>query len=103
MHRMDADEEDAYRAALRHVQREPVWGGSEDTAGPLRATAAFALVRMNPRDLVVLLADLLADPDKVARSGAAKALGALGRRPRSRCCGSRRRWATRSPRSSWTA
>jgi HEAT repeat protein len=78
LNRLEADEEDVYRAGLRHVQREPCWGGSEDTAPPLRAAAAFALVRMNPRDLTILLADLLADPEKVARSAAAKALGALG-------------------------
>lgn len=78
LHKLDADEERVYRAAIRHVQPEPRWGGSDDTAAPLRATAAFALVRLNPRDLMVLLADLLADPEKVARSAAAKALGASG-------------------------
>jgi hypothetical protein len=76
LNRLEADAEEVYRAGLRHVQPEPCWGGSEDTAAPLRAAAAFALVRMNPRDLMVLLADLLADPEKVARSAAAKALGA---------------------------
>jgi HEAT repeat protein len=78
LHKLDADEEDVYRIAIRHVQPEGRWGGSDDTAAPLRALAAFALVRINPRDLMVLLADLLADPEKVARSGAAKALGASG-------------------------
>jgi HEAT repeat protein len=78
LHKLDADEEDVYRTAIRHRQPEPRWGGSDDTAAPLRATAAFALVRLNPRDLMVLLADLLADPEKVARSAAAKALGASG-------------------------
>ena len=76
LNRMEADAEDVYRAGLRHVQHEPCWGGSEDTAPELRAAAAFALLRLNPRDLIVLLADLLADPEKVARSAAAKALGA---------------------------
>ncbi|HVK10442.1 MAG TPA: HEAT repeat domain-containing protein, partial [Gemmataceae bacterium] len=78
LNRMEADEEETYRAGLRHVQREAAWGGPEDTAGPLRGAAAFALVRMNPRDLLILLADLLADPEKEARSAAAKALGVLG-------------------------
>jgi HEAT repeat protein len=78
LNRIEADAEDVYRAGLRHVQPEPCWGGSEDTAAPLRAAAAFALVRVNPRDLMVLLADLLADPEKVARAAAAKALGASG-------------------------
>jgi HEAT repeat protein len=78
LHKLDADEEEVYRTAIRHVQPEPRWGGSDDTAAPLRAVAAFALVRINPRDLMVLLADLLADPEKMARSAAAKALGASG-------------------------
>jgi hypothetical protein len=78
LNRLEADEEDVYRAGLRHIQMEPAWGGPEDTAAPLRAAAAFALVRVNPRDLIVLLADLLADPEKVARVAAAKALGACG-------------------------
>lgn len=78
LHKLDADEEEVYRIAVKHRQPEPAWGGSEDTAAPLRATAAFALVRMGPPDLMVLLADLLADSEKVARSAAAKALGAAG-------------------------
>ena len=34
---------DVFRKAARHVQMEPVWGGSEDTAPPLRAAALLAL------------------------------------------------------------
>ncbi len=80
LHKIEADEEATYRIGIQHVQLEPNWGGSEDTAAPLRVSAAFALLRMNPRDLLNLLADLLADPEKIARSGAAKALGASGAR-----------------------
>jgi HEAT repeat protein len=78
LHKVEYDGEDLFRSALRHVQMEPRWGGSDDTAAPLRAAAAFALVRLNLRDLLLLLADLLADPEKVGRSAAAKALGASG-------------------------
>jgi HEAT repeat protein len=78
LHKIEYDAEDIFRAGLRHVQMEPRWGGSDDTAAPLRGAAAFALVRLNPRDLVLLLADLLADKEKVARSSAARALGASG-------------------------
>lgn len=78
LNKLAADAEDVFRTALRHVQPEPAWGGAEDTAAPLRAAAAFALVRVNPRDLMVLLADLLADPEKAARVAAARALGASG-------------------------
>jgi HEAT repeat protein len=78
LHKIEYDAEDLFRVALRHVQMEPCWGRSEDSAAPLRASAAFALVRLNPRDLMILLADLLADREKVARSAAARALGASG-------------------------
>jgi HEAT repeat protein len=75
---IEHDAEAEFRVGLRHVQLEPAWGGPEDTAAPLRGAAAFALVRLRPRDLMVLLADLLADKEKVARAAAAKALGASG-------------------------
>ena len=78
LHKIEFDAEDMFRVGLRHVQMEPQWGKPEDTAASLRAAAAFALVRLNPRDLMILLADLLADPEKDARSAAAKALGASG-------------------------
>jgi len=78
LHKIEFDAEDLFRTALRHVQMEPRWGGSDDTAAQLRGAAAFALVRVNPRDLMILLADLLADGEKVARSAAARALGASG-------------------------
>jgi HEAT repeat protein len=76
--RIESDEAEVFRIGLRHVQPEPRWGGSDDTAAPLRGAAAFALVRLNPRDLMLLLADLLADPEKVARSAAVRALGGSG-------------------------
>ncbi|MBO0699303.1 MAG: hypothetical protein J2P46_12980 [Zavarzinella sp.] len=78
LHKIEYDAEEVFRVGLRHVQREPRWGGSDDTAAPLRGAAAFALVRLNPRDLMLLLADLLADKEKVARAAAARALGASG-------------------------
>jgi HEAT repeat protein len=78
LHKLDYDSEEFFRAALRITQIEPGWGKSDDTAGPVRATAAFALVRIGPRDVMLLLTDLLTDPEKIVRSAAAKALGATG-------------------------
>jgi HEAT repeat protein len=78
LHKIEFDAEETLRIAIRFVQAEPAWGGSEDTAAPLRATAAFALLRIGPRDLLILLAELLTDTEKVARAAAAKALGASG-------------------------
>ena len=35
--RLDYDDVDLFSRGLRHVQPEPVWGGTEDTAAALRA------------------------------------------------------------------
>ncbi len=67
-----------FRRGLGHVQREPVFGGSVDTAAPLRCACMFALVRCAPAGLAGDLAEALADPEPAARAGAARALGALG-------------------------
>jgi HEAT repeat protein len=62
--------------AVRYVQLERAWGGPEDTAASLRGNAAFGLVRIGHPDVLLLLADLLADSEKMARIAAAQALGA---------------------------
>lgn len=41
--KMEHDRSDVFQKAASHVQFEPVWGGSEDTAAPLRAAAIIAL------------------------------------------------------------
>lgn len=64
--------------AVRHVQLEPVWGGSEDSAPPLRIRAAQALVRLGHHTLYRILGDLLVDPVGEVRGAAAQLLGALG-------------------------
>jgi HEAT repeat protein len=59
---------------------EPVWGGREDTAGELRAVCAIGLVQAkHPRALDELVV-LLLDPLRVARVGAARAIGDSGQR-----------------------
>jgi hypothetical protein len=68
-----SDEEFFWRGA-RYVQLEPVWGRSMDTAAPLRVACAFGLVRMRAFGLLSFLVDLLCDPEKTARIGAAQAL-----------------------------
>jgi HEAT repeat protein len=69
-----------YLAGLKHFQMEPVWGGTADTAGPLRGACALALVACHMPDLEVLrhLCTVLADPDKTVRVNAATAIGQLG-------------------------
>jgi hypothetical protein len=64
--------------ALEHVQLEPVWGGSEDTAAPLRAAAILALARLDYHGLLPLLVDSLTDSQKEVRTAAAQALGHHG-------------------------
>jgi HEAT repeat protein len=69
-----------FLAGLNHVQREPVWGGEADTAGPLRAACAIALVQCQLTDLEILthLTSGLADPEKIVRIDTASAIAALG-------------------------
>lgn len=66
---------------MRHIQLEPVWGGSSDTAGTLRATCALALVQcrslLEP-DLLAHLVELFADKDKAVRVEAARAIEQVG-------------------------
>ena len=60
------------------MQLEPVWGGSEDTAAPLRAAALLALARIDVDGLLTILVDALVDPQKDVRIAAAQALGYHG-------------------------
>lgn len=78
LNKLEFDGDKLFLTGFRHVQPEPAWGGSTDTAGPLRGASAFGLVRIRYRGVVSLLAESLADPEKVARQNAAQALGALG-------------------------
>lgn len=71
---LDASEGDLYLRASRHVQLESVWGGREDTAPALRGAAGRGLVRMNHPDALLVLAELLADPEVPARIAAARAI-----------------------------
>jgi HEAT repeat protein len=69
---------EVFRRAARYVQLEPVWGGSEDSAPPLRAAAVVALARAEGSGSLPLLVDALADPARDVRIAAASALGAVG-------------------------
>jgi HEAT repeat protein len=74
LYRLNYSDETLFLKGIRHVQREPVWGGQVDTAARLRGTCALGLVRMNYPKVMVELADLLADPEPEARIGAARAI-----------------------------
>lgn len=76
--KMEHQDTEVFRRAARHVQLEPIWGGTEDSAPPLRAAALVALARAEGHRSLPLLADALADPAKEVRMAAASALGAVG-------------------------
>ena len=73
---LEYDKEDVYLKAIRYSQRQRGWDGVfEDLAGPLRASAAYGLLRINYVDLMLVLVDLLMDQETAAREAAAKTLG----------------------------
>lgn len=74
LYRLDYPDTDLFLAGIHHIQMEPIWGGQADTAPGLRATCALGLVRRHYPDVMVELADLLADPEIAARVGAARAI-----------------------------
>jgi hypothetical protein len=80
---LEHDDREFFLRGLCYVQLEPVWGGSQDSAGVLRGICAFGLVQSGSGDLLDVLnplADLLADPEKPARVNAARAIAQLSRR-----------------------
>jgi HEAT repeat protein len=72
--KLEFSDEDFFWRGARYTQLEPVWGGSKDTAAPLRVVCAFGLVRTRASGLLTFLVDFLCDPEKPARIGAAQAL-----------------------------
>lgn len=80
--RLNHQDHELYLRAFRYAQREPVFGGSEDTAVTLRGEAALALVQCRElRDFDVLnhLVEAWADPEPNVRSDIARAIGSLER------------------------
>ncbi|HEV3305661.1 MAG TPA: HEAT repeat domain-containing protein [Candidatus Sulfotelmatobacter sp.] len=72
---------EVFLRGMRHHQHEPVWGGSSDTAGTLRATCALALVQcrsLTDADLLSHLVELLGDKDKAVRTEAVRAIEQVG-------------------------
>jgi len=74
LYRLGSSNETLFLQGIRCIQMEPVWGGRQDTAPPLRNVSALALVQMHYPLVMVELADLLADPEPEARIGAARAI-----------------------------
>lgn len=76
---LEYDEAKIFLEGIKYIQMEPVWGGREDSAAPLRCVCAAALVRINHPDVLSLLIDLLMDDDQRARIGAAYSLASSGK------------------------
>jgi HEAT repeat protein len=76
--RLGHDDPSVFLRGIRHVQKEPVYGGQVDTAVDLRGASAFGLVALGHPAVLYELADLLADAEAPARISAAQALAALG-------------------------
>jgi hypothetical protein len=70
-----------FLVGIRHVQLEPGWGGSTDTAGTLRSTSALALVQcreVNSHRLLIHLIPLLADKELPVRINVVRAIEQVG-------------------------
>jgi hypothetical protein len=70
-----------FMRALHFRQMEPVWGGRSDSAGTLRATCAHALLgcdALPDQEVLLILTDLLADPEKPVRTEAVLAIARIG-------------------------
>jgi HEAT repeat protein len=78
---LEYQEAEVFLRGMRHIQMEPVWGGSSDTAGTLRATCALALAQcrsLTECDLLTHLVELLADKDKSVRAEVVRAIEQVG-------------------------
>jgi hypothetical protein len=71
---LDCDDAEFFLAGLRLTQREPVWGGTADTAADVRASCGMGLVASGYPRALVALAELLYDPERDARVGAVRAV-----------------------------
>lgn len=78
LYRMEAYQAEVFLQGIGHVQLEPVYGGREDTAANLRGVSALGLVRIHYPNVMLLLAQLLADAESDARIAAARAIGYAG-------------------------
>jgi len=76
----DYDQPDIFLKGIRHVQMEPVWGGSADTAAQLRGICGRALASMNYPDVIFELITLIMDSEVQPRRSAVNALAFLARR-----------------------
>ena len=78
---LDHQEAAPFLRGAVHVQMEPVWGGTQDTAGPLRGICLLALPGcgdIRREEIMRHLVNALAESDAAVRADAARAMGAMG-------------------------
>jgi HEAT repeat protein len=78
LYNLDYDGAELFLKGMRHVQMEPVWGGSIDTAAELRAICAMGLAGTTYPGKMREIVFLLADREWQARAGAARAIATCG-------------------------
>jgi HEAT repeat protein len=78
LYNLDYDGVELYLAGMRHIQLEPGWGGSSDTAMELRAVCAMGLASTTYPFKLRELVNLLVDREWQARVGAVRAIAAVG-------------------------
>lgn len=76
--KLDYPSPSVFRRGLRHIQMEPTWGGSVDTAAEVRALSAMGLAQTDYPDALEEILPLLLDPQRDARIGALRAIAASG-------------------------
>jgi HEAT repeat protein len=72
---------DVFLRGMKHIQLEPSYGGSSDSAATLRSTCALALVQcreVREQELLTHLIELFADKDKSVRAEVARAVEQVG-------------------------
>jgi HEAT repeat protein len=76
LNELDYQRDDVFLKGVRYVQMEPRWGGTEDAADAVRAGCAIGLVRIDYREVLPILVDLLNDETRTVRIAAAQSLAA---------------------------
>jgi len=74
LRQLEYDDAGFFLEGIHYRQHEPGYGGETDTAAELRAICGFALTQLNDSRAMSELVDLLGDPEKTARAGAARAI-----------------------------
>ncbi|NOZ39510.1 MAG: HEAT repeat domain-containing protein [Planctomycetes bacterium] len=76
LRQLEYDDADFFLEGIHYRQHEPAYNDQRyvDTAAELRAICGFALTQLNDSRAMSELVDLLGDPEKTARAGAARAI-----------------------------